>query len=294
MAFLDLLCEIAETYHVEIHAFSLMGNHYHLIVHTPEGRLSRAIRHLNGVYTQGANRRRGTDGPIFRGRYKAILLDSDEYLLELIRYIHLNPVKAGICELPREHRWTSHIYYLERSSRPDWLVVDEVLGRFGGNERNAVRAFDRFVSEGMPAAFEETLKEQRVILGSKGFKEWVYKNFVDADKRQEGIPIKDRRVRPNISIKHIIDTVSRVFDIPVKDVRQRQTGIKNDARSMAVYLIRNLNGASQANIAKWLKAPSTQAISQMQNRFRKRMSEDRALKKLVETVTGSIMTTVKP
>ena len=146
----------------------------------------------------------------------------------------------------------------------------------------------------MPAAFEETLKEQRVILGSKGFKEWVYKNFVDADKRQEGIPIKDRRVRPNISIKHIIDTVSRVFDIPVKDVRQRQTGIKNDARSMAVYLIRNLNGASQANIAKWLKAPSTQAISQMQNRFRKRMSEDRALKKLVETVTGSIMTTVKP
>src|SRR3989339_976757 len=92
--FLKLLGDTQQTYGIEIHAFSLMDNHYHLLVHTPKAGLSRAMRHLNGVYTLKINQIWNTDGPIFKGRYNARLVDSEEYLLELIRYIHLNPVVA--------------------------------------------------------------------------------------------------------------------------------------------------------------------------------------------------------
>ena len=94
-AFLALFGDIAATFGVEVHAYCLMGNHYHLLLRTPRGNLSRALRHLNGVYTQRYNRTHGTDGPLFRGRFKAVLVDADTYLAALSRYIHLNPVTAG-------------------------------------------------------------------------------------------------------------------------------------------------------------------------------------------------------
>src|SRR3990167_2207194 len=134
-SFFKLLGDISESFRVEVHAYSMMDNHYHLLIHTPEGKLSRAMRHLNGVYTQIHNKRNQTDGPLFRGRYKALLVDSDDYLLELVRYIHLNPVEARLCDHPQKHVWTSHLAYLDTAKRPEWLKTGEVLGRFGGEEK---------------------------------------------------------------------------------------------------------------------------------------------------------------
>lgn len=135
--FLDLLGETFQIFQIEIHAYSLMDNHYHLLVHTPLGGLGRAMRHLNGIYTQRFNKALKTDGPLFRGRYKALLVESEEYLTELVRYIHLNPVKAGLCIDPKEHPWTSHVSYLQPKKKPSWLMTHEILGRFGSTERVA-------------------------------------------------------------------------------------------------------------------------------------------------------------
>ena len=96
--FLMLLDDINERYDVEIHAWCLMSNHYHLLVCTPKPNLGRAMRHVDGVYAQWWNRHRGTDGPLFRGRYKAILVDSNSYLLQLSRYIHRNPLEANLVD----------------------------------------------------------------------------------------------------------------------------------------------------------------------------------------------------
>src|SRR3989338_4300953 len=137
--FFDILGDTSETFKFEVHAYSLMDNHYHLLIHTPKGGLGRAMRHLNGVYTQQFNKRHRTDGPLFRGRYKALLVETDEYLLQLLRYIHLNPVEAGICRNPLEHAWTSHGAYFRPRLRPQWLVRDEVLGRFGSKEKRALK-----------------------------------------------------------------------------------------------------------------------------------------------------------
>ena len=104
--FLALLGEMAGTFGVEVHAYCLMSTHYHLLLHTRRGNLSDALRHLNGIYTQRHNRQRRTDGPLFRGRFKAILVDADSYLAQLSRYIHLNPVPAKIPEHALDTPWS--------------------------------------------------------------------------------------------------------------------------------------------------------------------------------------------
>ena len=106
--FIDLLIETSELWNVHIAAYCLMNNHYHILLQTPEGNISRCMRHLNSVYTQKYNRRHGYDGPLFRGRYKSILVSDDNHLLQLVRYIHKNPVKAGIVKSIQKYPWSSY------------------------------------------------------------------------------------------------------------------------------------------------------------------------------------------
>src|SRR5262245_18130318 len=105
--FLELLGRAAEEFHLRLHGYVLMSNHYHLLVETPEGGLSRALRYLNGVYTQSFNRRYRRIGHLFQGRYKAILVDKDSYLLELSRYVHLNPWRLKRSQDPFTYQWGS-------------------------------------------------------------------------------------------------------------------------------------------------------------------------------------------
>jgi len=106
--FLAILGEVAERYNWICHAYCLMTNHYHLVAETVEGNLSQGMRHLNGVYTQASNRRHERNGHLFQGRFKGILVDRDAYLLELARYVVLNPVRAGMAEAPEEWPWSSY------------------------------------------------------------------------------------------------------------------------------------------------------------------------------------------
>ena len=106
--FIDLLIEISEMWNAQIAAYCLMTNHYHLLVQTPDGNLSRCMRHLNSLYTQRFNRRHGYDGPVFRGRYKSILVSDDTDLLQLVRYIHRNPLRAGVVNEMQKYPWSSY------------------------------------------------------------------------------------------------------------------------------------------------------------------------------------------
>jgi len=114
-SFLDLLSDITRLWKVEIYAYCLMNNHYHLLLSTPAVGLARAMRHLDGIYTQKFNRVHHRDGPLFRGRYKAILIDAEAYFLSVLRYIHRNPVGAGSVRDMDRYRWSSHWGYLNRS-----------------------------------------------------------------------------------------------------------------------------------------------------------------------------------
>ena len=129
--FVNTVGEIYDRWKVELFAYCAMGNHYHICLRTPEGNLSRVMRHLDGLYTQRFNRHHRRDGALFRGRYKAIVVDKDAYLAQVVRYIHLNPLEAGLVEEPQAYEWSSHRFYLRPKQAPKWLRLAEVMGGLG-------------------------------------------------------------------------------------------------------------------------------------------------------------------
>ena len=143
VTFIALLQETSEMFDFQVSAFCLMSNHYHILVQTPSGNLSRAMRHVNGVYTQRYNRRHDTDGQLFRGRYKSVLVQEDSHLLELLRYIHRNPVRAQMCNGASDYLWSSHHGYLISTKKWEWLHKEFLLGMFDRDLQKAKRQFCR-------------------------------------------------------------------------------------------------------------------------------------------------------
>lgn len=166
--FLALLGHTVERFAWRCHAYCLMTNHYHLLIETPEPNLARGMRHLNGVYTQRFNRRHARVGHVFQGRYKAIVVQKDTHLLELCRYVVLNPVRAGMCTRAGQWRWSSYRATAGPGSCPPWLTVEWLLAQFARNRQRAVRAYRRFVAEGVGRRPWEDLMGQ-IYYGDEAF-----------------------------------------------------------------------------------------------------------------------------
>jgi REP element-mobilizing transposase RayT len=130
--FLSLIGQVAEDLNVECHGYCLMDNHYHLILHTPDGNLSRAMKRIIGPYTQRLNKRHDRDGPIFNGRFKSEIVEDDTYLLSLSRYVHLDPVAAGLVDAPGKYKWSSYNFYINRAKGPQWIKSEPILRAIGG------------------------------------------------------------------------------------------------------------------------------------------------------------------
>lgn len=150
--FLENIGPIARRFDWRIWAYCLMGNHYHLVVETYRATLSRGMRQVNGVYAQAFNRRHRRVGHVFQGRFQAILVDRHNYMLELCRYIVLNPVRAGLVREPDAWPWSSYPCTMGHSLSPEWLATTEILALFGRTPRRARLAYSRFVSEGIESA----------------------------------------------------------------------------------------------------------------------------------------------
>ena len=146
---LDLLGEVCVRHNWLCHAYCLMDNHFHIVIETVDGNLSAGMRQLNGVYTQWHNRTHGRVGHVFQGRFKAIIVQREAYLLELARYVVLNPVRAGICQMPEQWRWSSYLAMVGQAHRPNWLHTEWLLGQFGCQYAKAVAAYIDHVRAGV-------------------------------------------------------------------------------------------------------------------------------------------------
>lgn len=166
---LSVLGAVCARFNWRCHAYCEMTNHYHFVVETPEANLSKGMRQLNGVYTQQFNRRHGLVGHLFQGRFKAILVERDAYLLELARYVVLNPVRAGMVAQVSDWAWSNYRAMVGLTPAPDWLATDWVLGQFGSRRPQARAGFAAFVAEGIgqPSVWEEL--SHQVFLGSEAF-----------------------------------------------------------------------------------------------------------------------------
>jgi REP element-mobilizing transposase RayT len=189
--FLSLLANVCGQYNWVVHAYCLMTNHYHLLVETPDANLSKGMRQLNGTYTQAFNRKHQRVGHLFQGRFKSILVDQDAYLLELSRYIVLNPVRAKMVSTPDDWPWSSWHSMMGNTPSPDWLATDNLLGMFAKQRKTAQKKYADFVQQGIGIKLWDHLTNQ-VFLGSDAFvqthltqmKEQV-KDLSDVPKRQQ-------------------------------------------------------------------------------------------------------------
>lgn len=166
---LQTLGDACERYQLLVHAFCQMGNHYHILLETLDGDLSPAMRQLNGVYSQYFNRRHQLVGHVFQGRYQAILVDKESYLLEVARYIVLNPVRASLVQLPEQWHWSSYNLTMATDPAPDWLEVQWLLSKFSAQLHDAKRAYRDFVSAGIGGVSPFVNTYRQMLLGTPEF-----------------------------------------------------------------------------------------------------------------------------
>jgi len=195
---LNILEEVNDRYHWLCHAYCLMSNHYHLVIETPDGNLSKGMRHLNGIYTMRFNRHHGSVGHVFQGRYKAILVQKESHLLEVCRYVVLNPVRAKVVEVPERWRWSSYRATARMEKAHPCLTTDWVLGQFGSKKRIAERRYRAFVTDGIGGhRIWEDVKGQS-ILGERDFVDRLI-DFVRGYEEVIEIPKGQRYVtRPSL------------------------------------------------------------------------------------------------
>jgi putative transposase len=170
-AWLDTLAAVCARYRWTVHSFCLMGNHYHLMVETADANLALGMRQLNGVYTQCFNFRNATVGHLFQGRYHAILVQRQTYLLELSRYVVLNPVRAGMVATPGGSPWSSYAMTCGLAPAQEWLATDWLLGQFAAERGAAIRAYREFVNAGRGLASPLANNGHAQVLGDKDFVE---------------------------------------------------------------------------------------------------------------------------
>ncbi|MBH0181444.1 MAG: addiction module toxin RelE [Nitrospira sp.] len=197
--FLGVLSRVVSRFHFLLHAYCLMDNHFHLVVETPEANLSKAMRQLNGVYTQAFNRRHQRVGHVLQGRFKAIIVDRDSYLLELCRYVVLNPVRAKTTRKPDSYLWSSYRATAGLAPTPPYLTIDWLLSQFGQQRVAAQGKYQTFVAEGIGQSSPWEEVRGQVLLGSERFVEQLSPGLRDKQLMKE-IPRRQRfAARPTLS-----------------------------------------------------------------------------------------------
>ncbi|MDP3937406.1 MAG: transposase [Deltaproteobacteria bacterium] len=226
------------------HAYCLMPNHFHLLLETPLANLSKGMQQLNGLYTQWFNWRHQRVGHLFQGRFKGKLVDRDAYLLELSRYIVLNPVRAGLAEFPARWAWSSYRATVGKARRPSWLTTDWVLGQFEGPGENGSEAYERLVVGGIGA--RSPLKELRKTARLGGRRSTMI---------MPGSAAREQRLAPLIpwtegeppDAGDVLGAVASAFELDAASVLDRSN---RDAFQAAVFLLRHWAKLPLAEIAE--------------------------------------------
>ncbi len=277
--FLTYLQTATQRYGAVVHTYCLMSNHYHLLLETPDGNLAQIMRHINGAYTNYYNTKRKRAGHLFQGRYKAILIEADEYAAELSRYIHLNPVRAKMAEKPESYQWSSFRAYIGESKVPEWLKTDFILGYFGNNGKAVGKKYHIFVHEllGEASEFSIDCSKASSILGSPEFMTAIEENFLLNQEPDRNLP-ELRKLSRRLSLEAIIAEACGYFG------ENEQLATK-----VGIYISQKYSGARLKEIGE-LFGVGESAVSQASKRFAIKLTEDAELRNLVDKLHAKLKT----
>lgn len=269
--FLSLLLRIYEKYGLLAHSYCLMPNHYHLYLETPNGHLSKAMRELDGHYTQKFNKKYARVGPLMQGRYKAVLVEQDSYSLQLSKYIHLNPVEAKIVNDPEEFLWSSYAAFIGKRKAPDFLKTSFLLGQFNKSVKKARKAFKLFTLRDMGDDWspeKETYKG--IILGGSDFISQIQDAYL-AGKSDPEIPklkLAQKQLSPG-RIKELISSLK---------VDEKK------ANKLFIFALKKYSSLTLNEIGELAGGLTYMAVSKVAKRIEDKSQSDKNLRALIQKV----------
>ena len=262
-----------------LHAYVLLDNHYHLLIETPYGNLGRIMQNINTSYTVFINRRYRRAGHLFQGRYKAYIIDKESYLLELGRYIHLNPVRAGIVKRPEHYPWSSYRDYISVAGKEKITDTDDMLSSFSKSRTIARSAYGVFVNDGIAGKSPLDFAVGS-ILGNESFRRRVLR-FLKGIPDKTEIP-EIRRIEPKYEMREIVRGIAEYYGIEERGLLERKKASARQ-RSVAIYLCKTLSGKKNAEIGQMFGI-TLQGVTNTLRRLGKVVAEDRRLDKEIAAI----------
>lgn len=291
--FVDCLADRVEQYNIRLYLFVCMTNHFHLVFETPEGNCAKFMQSLSTAYTVYYNLRHRRHGHLLDGRYKAKLVEGDEYLLALSRYVHLNPVRVGaLKDKPlaeqikylRTYPWGTYLSYIGQRKAFDFVEYAPVLGEMSGKRRQKVKRYREFVEWGLAnddEDFKDVLKESPRSIGGDGFRAWIdelYQEMIEHHRRPEDAAF--RRITEPLSADAVLSILAEAFEVPVEAFNHRRRD--SVLRGMAGRFLVRYAGLTQRAAAAKIGGVSGDAISRQIRKVRLLLENDRHLRQRVE------------
>ena len=291
--FIERLSDRVELYHIRLFLFVCMTNHVHLVFETPEANCSKFMQSLSTAYTVYYNLRHGRHGHLLDGRFKAKLVEGDDYLLALSRYVHLNPVQVGaLKDKPRKERievlrsypWSSYPSYIGKRKALDFVEYGPLLAEMHGHKRDWPKRYREFVETGLAESddeFKVALKVSPRSIGSEGFRGWIdelYQRRLDKYARPEDVSF--RHIAKPLPTDDVLAILGEILDVDVAEFSRRRHD--SPLRAVAAGFLIRYAGLSQRDVADLLDIGSGAAVCNQLNRFADKLAADRRLRRLVK------------
>lgn len=272
--FMALLAESSEMYSVRLHAYILMDNHYHILIQTLKPNCAEFMHRLNVYYAGWFNHQHNTCGHLYQGRYKAIIIDADNYLLEVSRYLHLNPVRSALAatkDAQRQwlrassYRWSSLSGYVQRAKMRKFVYYDQILSMIGGR-----RQYARFITEGIKTDVGNPLADIKygLLLGDDAFVKILRAECIEEGSRQEQPSFRELIVE-NIEPRRVIECVAAVYGVDTKEILNYYGN--GEIRGVTCELLYRYSGVTQTEIGKLLGGISYSGVSRLRKRLQSKL-----------------------
>jgi REP element-mobilizing transposase RayT len=282
--FLETISEMSERFEVNIFAYVLMSNHYHLLVRTKRANLKKAMQWFGTTYTRRFNNRNFKKGHLFQGRYKSILVQNDAYLMQLSCYIHRNPLRAGIVRRLIDYKWSSYPIYAYGKKGPEWLTTQVILSYFKGADKHKQyrEKVQKYAEE------EKRLLEDihhGMILGAKKFVDKIRTQFLP-DIPHNALP-QQKQLAKDIKLDDVLKKSAKVVQIDLDNCVQakRLRGIDKHKRDLLVYLLWNKGLMTNEQLGRVFNI-SNSAVSHSVKRFKEKMINDKKVKTQFEKLNS--------